>query len=673
MSLVAWYPLINDTRNHSGVSGLDPKEGSPVFEDANHTSPLGNSFYTGKLTLTSAQWAKIFPGNDVSIAMWVYTRADGTYSSGIPFMGNGNMTAPYNRKYAMFHYPDKTSFHLSWQNDDSSGTYYARRWSNFFEEGKWTHVAAVQDAAKGVITVYRNGEVYQSTDSNNPNPSTVSGLSSMSKKAFSEAPLRNSIDYQNICDMRFYDHALTASEVKRIYQTLVIHLSPTSLHGMGGDNRLDQTVEPIGVGWTGGISAWKDSEKAWYLTADKGWTYFYWNVPTALQGEKIYFSFDYQIVDRTNLKTNMGTNQTALWVQDAATPAYDGTHRKYLSTDARTQMDWEHAYIEIDSCQAYIGFVVRGFDTPVSDGAVYTVKFRNLFLTYNSKYLWDRCYSEYGVAPLDDPEFANCGILSDIRFDFLDPDLLLTDFCYYPTPQYSVGVANWDFENCPENRFNNWNHYFHCNPFTVAFWVLPFESENFNDRNIFLGSYDGSGDCFNIEKTAGKKVRVYYSGNPDWTCNNATLPDNTMTHVAITRDGSGTLRCYINGELKGTDTNANWTRVYEVDKQYYGIGRDFSSEWANVCLQGGLNDFRIYATCLSEDDIKNLYSVAARIMEDGSIEVIEFIETDDAVGLTNTHILKTNGEFYEGTFAKIAKRSVASGGDLIYATELIEI
>jgi hypothetical protein len=73
----------------------------------------------------------------------------------------------------------------------------------------------VQDAAKETITVYRNGVQYSKSD--------VSGLASMNFKSAGAAPIRAGINYQHINDIRIYDHALSAAEVKELSKALVVH------------------------------------------------------------------------------------------------------------------------------------------------------------------------------------------------------------------------------------------------------------------------------------------------------------------------------------------------------------------------------------------------------------------------------------------------------------------
>lgn len=212
MSLIAWWPLNGHTTNQ-GTRGreLNVTASNVTY---NTSGKLGKAMHTGVLTLSDVQWESLI-GNTISIAMWVYTRSDGSFSAGVPFFGNSGMTAPNNRKFSMFHYPNKTTLHCSWQNDDSNGTYWGCTYNNFFVEDVWVHLCIVQDASTNTITVYRNGELYSTT--------SVSGLDSMNITQAASAPIRANINYQHTNDIRIYDHALSAAEVKEISKALVVH------------------------------------------------------------------------------------------------------------------------------------------------------------------------------------------------------------------------------------------------------------------------------------------------------------------------------------------------------------------------------------------------------------------------------------------------------------------
>lgn len=109
MSLICWWPLNGDTKNYGTLGGeVEVAASSPVYT----SGKIGQALYTGTLSLTAEQWKKII-GNTISIAMWIYTREDGSYSAGVPFFGMSGMSAPNNRKFSMFHYPVKTTLHCS--------------------------------------------------------------------------------------------------------------------------------------------------------------------------------------------------------------------------------------------------------------------------------------------------------------------------------------------------------------------------------------------------------------------------------------------------------------------------------------------------------------------------------------------------------------------------------
>lgn len=641
MSLVAWYPLQGDTLNYGSAVDLNPSAESPLFEDANHSSPLGTSLYTGKLTLSSEQWSKIL-GNTTSIAMWIYVREDGDYSSGTPFFGTNGMTAPNNRKFTMFHYPAKTALHCSWQNDSSNSTYWSCVHENFFEEGNWTHLAIVQDATKGKISVYRNGRVYEET--------TVQGLSSMSIKSFAEAPLRNQINYQNTADIRIYNHALSACEVKQIYQTLAVHLSPTSCVGatknfFDWNSDISSSAEyPGQTGWSGSRS-YDGSDNSWLLTATGGWRYFYWAVPTSLVGKTVTFSFDYNIVD----STNMSTGYDKLKVYDTTTPGYGGSTNKELSVNQKGQ--WVHDFLKVSSCKEYIGFLVRGTD---GTGKNYSVKVRNLKMANND---WDTVYSPYGELNLD---YANGGF-APLRF--------AGDTTPTPTNSTPVGSVGLNFASGQRLLFENWNKYFPANPFTIAFWVNP--SAN-GTRNIYLGGYP-DGTVLNIERTAENYLRVYYNNSsPNWV-SKLKIEANQWTHVAITKDASGTVTCYKNGEQIDSNSDSKFAAKPVAGNENWGIGSDFRSGWNDVQFVGDLADFRIYGTCLDADDVKGLATVAARFSDKGDIFAVEFDETSGKFGLEATHKVDTTGSFYEGNSLMRIQTASVLDGPPIYLREIIEI
>ena len=143
-------------------------------------------------------------------------------------------------------------------------------------------------------------------------------------------------------------------------------------------------------------------------------------------------------------------------------------------------------------------------------------------------------------------------------------------------------------------------------PFTVSMWVYNSDA---GDRSILFGNYRFTGGFFNIEKTTAEKVRFYWNGSPDITFANSILTANTFVLLTVTRNGN-TVKSYINGVLKDTSTTTlNGSIPTTAEK--FGIGTD--SRTGSTRFKGQISDFRLYATCLTDDDVLALYNVGAKV------------------------------------------------------------
>ena len=95
------------------------------------------------------------------------------------------------------------------------------------------------------------------------------------------------------------------------------------------------------------------------------------------------------------------------------------------------------------------------------------------------------------------------------------------------------------------------------------------------------------------------------------------LEFNKWNMITMVRDGTNELY-YVNGDLKKTiEAKSMPTGTYRIgswngltSQNYYGL----------------MSDFRIYATCLSVDDIKELYQVGASIDKSGNMYAYELKE-----------------------------------------------
>ena len=106
------------------------------------------------------------------------------------------------------------------------------------------------------------------------------------------------------------------------------------------------------------------------------------------------------------------------------------------------------------------------------------------------------------------------------------------------------------------------------------------------------------------------------------------VPYGQWTHIATTWDGS-VIRHYANGELVHTSATSSGT-----SQEFLGIagysGRNFS---------GKIDDVRIYATALSDDDIKELYQTRGSIDSHGNLYV-QYIKEPENIGLSANNAIK---------------------------------
>ena len=200
MSLIHWWPLNGNTTD----LGISPctVSGTPAFA-AN--GKIGKCLSGGTLTMPAAATAQVFNKDAVSVCFWLYNGG-----SGGCIFGTGGMTAPNNRRFSLFQYPTANDLHWSWQNEDSGGIFTGGQVSGAIPSNTWSHICAVWD--NGTARMYVNGVQV----------GTSTGTCTSTNWAYDTIIARpSSTRYYN--DIRIYNHALSAKEVKEISKGLMLH------------------------------------------------------------------------------------------------------------------------------------------------------------------------------------------------------------------------------------------------------------------------------------------------------------------------------------------------------------------------------------------------------------------------------------------------------------------
>lgn len=126
----------------------------------------------------------------------------------------------------------------------------------------------------------------------------------------------------------------------------------------------------------------------------------------------------------------------------------------------------------------------------------------------------------------------------------------------------------------------------------------------------------GGPSGFEIEtKNGSTSAGSFYAHS--WGAGNVPYTTNAWHHIAAV-DTTSETRWYLDGTRAFTGTSVN-----------IPIGDYFIGSWQTAVKQnfkGRVSDFRIYATALSDADIKELYEVSASVDNKGNMHIYELIE-----------------------------------------------
>ena len=174
-------------------------------------------------------------------------------------------------------------------------------------------------------------------------------------------------------------------------------------------------------------------------------------------------------------------------------------------------------------------------------------------------------------------------------------------------PKYSSfsqlsAAATISHSRCLDNSNQEW---------TCVAWVKPTTAgsyqnlNNFNENNrLYHGTYP--------------LLYLNSGANDYYNYGNMALPANEWSHIAfVFKNSIGTKLIYINGENHTNMNGPNKTSTPVGIPDTVIIGSSY---------EGGLCDYREYATALTPEQIKELYNTSMSIDDKGNIYVRELVE-----------------------------------------------
>ena len=150
--------------------------------------------------------------------------------------------------------------------------------------------------------------------------------------------------------------------------------------------------------------------------------------------------------------------------------------------------------------------------------------------------------------------------------------------------------------------------------YTFSFWICPRED---GVRDIIFGNYSSGHQSLNIERHTGNQLRIYYNADVPGYIGNVTMLKDQWAHIVIVRKNN-VFSIWQNGV---EELNATYNPlILNLTNQHWRIGSDYRAlDSQKTPFNGKIADFRIYATALSEEDVKELYQTRLAMNREGQM------------------------------------------------------
>ena len=573
MSLQVWLPL-NGNLNNYGLSNYTL-----------HTLPSGASWSAGKLgnnlnisnAGTTATINQISGLSTFSISFW-YKFATGQTFTTYSDLINISMTSA-----------NKGNFRIEVSNNNGTTTnWYGHNLTDggmglyTTTPGVWYHDAIVVDGTN--LKRYVNGVLVSEK--------TVNIAYTTSSFKLGDAGM-----YCQLADVRVYDHALSPKEIKEISKGLVCHY-PLDNNGCGQTNLYD--FEAIASKWT------NEGESSLTTIADSN----YGNVLkiTSIANQRIYRSV-------SNVWTiNGGTYIVSFLAKASSNGAVCNMSRSLadFSPNFTLSTDWKY----------YSGVITL---TATSTGG--TLSFKTI--TANVDFYITRIKLENGniATPYcpgsGDSNYAVFNINSNKEID-------ISGYSNHGTKNGTITYNSDTPRYSTSTVFNGSNTFIACgrggmvkDEITINIWIYLSSWSSFSNP---VSCTEGGG--WNFEKN-GTKIQFPVGTGTSSNTYKTVMSINDYSSLSAgwhmltgTYDGLS-LKIYIDGVLNNTTTAyTTKTPIFYNSANGIFIGAEAGGNQttpAGTYFNGRISDFRIYATALSADDVKQLYQVSASIDNKGNV------------------------------------------------------
>ena len=234
--LVAYYPFDGNANDASGNGNNGTVYGAGLTTDRKGNSNSAYYFEYGKY-ISVADNASLHGLKDFSVSVWV--RVDELDGNWVSIICKGTESV---MEYGL-QVLDKSEYHCCWYDSIMHGTVRAE---SFLPIGKWVHIAVSR--SDGVVSAYLNGE-FLGAGVQYSLPSATSGALEIGR----DIPGSTEYFYGAMDEVRLYNRALSAAEVKALYDGTVLgsasHTVTFDANGGSVSEGARVVYEGAAVGW----------------------------------------------------------------------------------------------------------------------------------------------------------------------------------------------------------------------------------------------------------------------------------------------------------------------------------------------------------------------------------------------------------------------------------------
>lgn len=469
----------------------------------------------------------------------------------------------------------------------------------------WHHACFTFQSSENLVTIYIDGKYATSK--------TVTSIPTSSSSAVIGKRSSGTHLFQGtLNDFRIYDHCLSQKEVQELAKGLVLHYR---LAGPGQPN-LIKASGPNEDGWginqSGGVftkTITSECTSFEVTTQATSWFLYYHKFSNLSSvGLKPNTQYTYSFDCKSNqsftlniklLKGNGTSNLTN--AKDVRIEGDNEWHRYKvtLTTNATLDISDQYFYMTGGNVLSKTHFRYAKFEegpiatpwTPHSSDTLWTT------MGYSNNIEYDCSGYKHNGTPV-----------STTTRPTWDAD----------SPRYTTSF-NYSGKTSQANYTTSTDMNFTDN-FSWAIWIKPNYTAGSAQYVFTGGRADAGGYGYGLQVASATSCTIFYGNNGRYAVG---AKSGEWHHVAFTKAGT-TCKCYLDGKLISTNTFGGTNPTYS-DGNGVGIGC-FHYTGDIYPYFGKASDLRIYATCLSDDDIAELYRSAVIIDNTGKTYAYEYFE-----------------------------------------------